>query len=201
MTRLTQLAPVLVAMLLAGCAAQQAQVPTDTDWQQHSTRVQALETWTARGKLALRSPDQAESASIVWQQQGARTHLHLSGPMGLKATTIVSDGRQLELRQGDEISTWDTSDLEGVALKTGWELPLQALPHWLKGVPWPDSEIQLLELDAGHTLLRTLQQDHWEVQYEHYGTFGGFTLPTRLSIRREDTSARVIIRLWKIPPG
>ena len=206
MTLRPRLALLVLVLLLASCAGQntretgQQKTAAGLSWAQHSDRMQQLQQWTASGKLALRSSTQAESASILWQQQGRNSQLQLSGPMGLSATTISSDGRQVEIRQGDELSTLDISTPDAIALSTGWDLPLQALPYWLKGTPSPDSTIQQLELDPETDLLRHLKQDDWEVLYERYKRFNDFMLPTHLRIQRGTTSARVIIREWQVQP-
>lgn len=189
----------LLASLLAGCAGQQARVGSDTSWAQHQSRLQALDTWAAEGKLALRSTQISESASLNWQQSPTGTTVHLSGPLGFKATTIESDGSELQLRQGDDISRWDISDPEAMARQTGWNLPLQALPHWLKGIPAPVSSFELVAFDTDPSLLGSLQQEGWTVTYREYARFADLTLPTRLQIQRGDTSIKVIIRDWTIP--
>jgi outer membrane lipoprotein LolB len=193
------LALALLASLLAGCAGQQARVAGDASWAQHQARLQALDNWIAEGKLALRSTEISESASLNWQQTPTRTTVHLSGPMGFKATTIESDGSELELRQGDEISRWDISDPEAMARQTGWNLPLQALPHWLKGIPAPVSGFERVAFATDPSLLGILQQEGWTVTYGEYARFADLTLPTRLQIQQGDTSIRVIIRDWTIP--
>lgn len=192
------LALVMLTLVLAGCAGQQPRDGGDANWAQHKARLQSLDSWTAQGKLALRSTDLAESASLNWLQSPTGTTVHLSGPMGFKATTIESNGRELELRQGDEISRWDISDPEAMARQTGWDLPLQALPYWLKGAPAPGSNFTLVDFDADPSLLRTLQQQGWTVHYQQYARFGDITLPTRLQIQRGDTSIKVIIRNWTV---
>ncbi len=160
-----------------------------------------LQQWTASGKLAVRTADASESAGLVWQQHDQATHLQLSGPLGVGATTIDSDGRRLDIRQGDEHSTLDISTPEAIAANTGWDLPLLALAYWLKGVPSPDSKVQRLELDPQTELLQSLQQDDWEVHYEQYEQFQEFTLPTRLQIQRGATRAKVIISHWHTAPS
>jgi outer membrane lipoprotein LolB len=197
---LPRAAALLLLLLLGSCAAPVSREPggTQRDWAQHSALLAQLERWTASGKLALRTRDYAESASILWQQSGSHSAVQLSGPMGLNATTLESDGRLLEIRQGEEHRTLDLSSPD--AAGQGWELPLTALPHWLKGLPAPGLAVETLELDESHALLHTLVQDGWEVRYESYGRFSDITLPTRLQIARGDTSARVIIRDWQAPP-
>jgi outer membrane lipoprotein LolB len=190
-----------VLLLLAGCAGQDTRDTGSLSWLEHRGGIQQLSHWTARGKLALRSSERAEAATILWQQQGLSTRLHLSGPMGVSTTTITSDGQQMEVRQGEESRTFDISTPNAITLNTGWDLPLQALPYWLKGIPSPDSPVQRLELDPDRDLLRKLQQDDWEIHYEQYEQFKNLTLPTRLRIQRGATSVRMIIRQWQALPG
>jgi outer membrane lipoprotein LolB len=186
-----------VLLLLAACTTMdQQREPTSTDWKTHKARLAGLEQWTASGKLALRTADAAESASMVWQQLGTDTELQLTGPLGVGATSIHSDGQQLDIRRGNEHQTLDISSPNAIVLNTGWDLPLSALAHWLKGMPSPDYSVQGLILNPQTGLLQTLQQDDWEIRYEKYGQFQGFTLPTRLQIQRGASGAKVIIAKW-----
>jgi outer membrane lipoprotein LolB len=189
----------ILLLLLVGCAGLDQREPTSAGWKEHSQRLILLQEWTASGKLALRTSDASESASLVWEQHDQNTDLQLSGPLGAGATRIHSDGRQLDIRQGDEHRTLDISTPDAIALNTGWDLPLLALTHWLKGLPSPDIKVQRLELDPQTELLRTLEQDDWEIRYEKYGQFKEFTLPTRLQIQRGATRVKVIISHWQTP--
>lgn len=191
---------VALVLLLAGCAAEPGRPPVADTWQVHSARLAQLDDWRAEGKLALRTEDMSESVSLLWRQQGSSTLVHLQGPLGVNATTISSDGRQLEIRRGDEHRILDLSEPGALQRQTGWDLPLPALPYWLKGMPAPGA-VEALELNAEGTLLQSLHQGSWEVRYEQYGVFGDLYLPTRLRIVRQDTSARVILRDWQVTPG
>lgn len=191
----------LLLLLVAGCAGLDQREPTSANWKEHSRHLAMLQYWTANGKLAVRTTDASESASMVWQQRDQDTHLQLSGPLGVGATTIDSDGRQLNLRQGDEHRSLDISTPDAILLNTGWDLPLLALTHWLKGLPSPDFKVQKLELDPQTGLPQSLQQDDWEVRYEKYGQFQEFTLPTRLQIHHGATRVKVVISHWQTSPN
>jgi outer membrane lipoprotein LolB len=188
---------VIALLLLVGCAGQDRRDSTPLSWAEHRSSLELVSHWNAKGKLALRTSERAESATILWRQQGLNTELHLSGPIGLSATTIHSNGQKMDIRQGDELRTVDISTPDAIALNTGWDLPLQALPYWLKGIPAPDSSVQLLELDSNNALLLHLQQDNWDIHYTAYEQFDGLTLPTRLQIERGGTRVRMIIRSWQ----
>ena len=201
MTALNRLVIATALALLTACAGPTVQPPEAApgSWMDHAAELAALQAWTANGKLALRTSDYAESASMQWRQRDQRATVTLSGPIGLNATVIESDGDRLVVSRDGENHSWDVSTPDALERETGWELPVTALPHWLKGVPAPGLEVQMLELDADRALLQHLRQNDWDVHYEGYASFTHHTLPTRLRIQRGTTSARVIIRDWQIP--
>ena len=190
----------LALLLVAGCAGMETREPASPDWQAHRAQLAALQQWTASGKLALRTRDASESASMVWRQDHGNSQLQLSGPLGVNATTIESDGQLLHIRQGEEYTALDVSTPEAVLENTGWDLPLPALTYWLKGLPAPDPRVERLEFDERNGLLRALRQDGWEVYYETYGQFQGVTLPVRLRIERGTTRLKVIVSRWETTP-
>ena len=158
-----------------------------------------MDQWRAEGKLALRSPEQSESASFQWRQAGETVRVELSGPLGVNTSTISSDGHRMEILRGEERSVWDVSDPRALAQETGWYLPITALPHWLRGLPAPHYTVEDLGLE--NQRLAGLRQAGWEIRYERYADFAGLALPTRLQILRDDTSVKLIIRQWQPGPG
>ncbi|MFV8816694.1 lipoprotein insertase outer membrane protein LolB [Haliea sp. E17] len=165
---------------------------------QRQAHLLALAQWQAQGKIALRSAEHSESGNLDWRQDGAHTHLQLSGPMGLSATTVDSDGRYLSVRQGDEVQRWSLED-SALDAHNPWQLPLASLHYWLKGIPAPDAPVDALQSDPLTRLPAQLQQQGWTVDYQDYGQFGGLWLPTRLQLQRADTRARIILRQWAFP--
>lgn len=185
----------LSLLLLAACTAT-GPVTSSGDWQRQLAQVTALSHFTASGKIAMRTAEQAESGSLLWQQLGRATHIRLSGPMGLAATTIDSDGQVLEVRRGEDYSRWDLEDT-GPPARTTWDLPLTALAYWLRGVPAPELPLEALELDTEAGLPRRFEQDGWVLSYRDFGSFQGYTLPTRIEASRDETRARIILRQWE----
>jgi len=181
-------------LLLTSCT-QLPQIPTDSlDWEVHAAQLAALHNWTATGKLALRTETQSESANMQWTQKGKTTQILLSGPMGLGATSIESDQRQLQISRNGQTQYYALSDLAAGAVEPGWDLPLQALPYWILGLPSPQPTVQAQEVKTG--LLRRLEQLGWTVIYEDYRQFGHLILPTRIKMERDSTRAQLIIRNW-----
>ena len=193
----TRLTSWLLLALVAGCTGLAEREPASPGWQVHREQVAALRTWTANGKLAVRTADTSESASVIWQQDNRLTHLQLSGPLGMGATTIDSDGQRLDIRRGDDHTTLDISTPDAILLNTSWDLPLRALTYWIRGLPAPDVKIQRIQLNETTALLQSLQQDDWEVSFDKYGQFQEYILPTRLQINRGTTRVKLVISRWQ----
>ena len=187
--------PWLMTLLLAACAGQP---PMDTgqDWDSRRAALEALDEWTLRGKLALRTSDRSESASVIWHQAGNQAELHLSGPLGAGATRVSSDGRQLVVTQDGRADAYDISTPDAVAASTGWNLPVKALPYWVRGLPAPDPAPSATTVDAG--LMQRLEQAGWQVQYQRYQNVAGRLLPAKIAIESGDTRARLVIRSWEL---
>ncbi|MEM9255980.1 MAG: lipoprotein insertase outer membrane protein LolB [Pseudomonadota bacterium] len=181
--------------LSTGCASVFPTPPTGSSTQEG---VASLTDWTATGKIALRQPGASESANLVWEQQGSHTLLRLSGPLGLGNTLVESDGSMLTIARGDERQRIDISSRAAIIASTGWDLPLQALPHWLRGLPSPDYPVDEATRSSADGALESLQQDGWRISYQRYGNFNGLTLPTRLRIEGHNTLATLLIRSWQL---
>ncbi|MBE9539638.1 MAG: outer membrane lipoprotein LolB [Proteobacteria bacterium] len=183
--------PLCFWLILASCAELPKQAEAEMDWRDRSAQLATLSQWSASGKLAIRTESQSESANLKWTQANNISRIHLSGPMGVGATAIESDRQQLQISRNGETRRYDIAT---AGADMGWDLPLQALPYWILGLPSPQDPIQDELIENG--LLRQVKQLGWTVTYESYGHFDQYTLPTRMKIERGDTRARLIIRNW-----
>lgn len=183
----------------AGPATREGIPPTT--WREHTARLEAVDTWTAIGKLALRSENMSETAALEWRQTGREARIQLSGPLGVGATRIYSDGQVLDIRRGDERRMIDISTPRAIERNTGWDLPLQALPYWLRGLPAPGTDVKSMRFYPATGLVQQLRQSGWRVDYQDYRRFHNLSLPTRMSIEKGETRARVVIRDWQHGAG
>ncbi|MEM1112006.1 MAG: lipoprotein insertase outer membrane protein LolB [Pseudomonadota bacterium] len=184
-----------VTLFIGACTTGPGQKTADIQWDQHSARLLAATHWRVRGKVALRTPEQSETASLDWQQRGDQSELRLSGPLGLAPVSAVSDGRTLTVSRGDDQREMQLDSMTSITAATGWPLPLQQLPFWLRGLPAPGDQAAT-EIEGG--LLRRLQQDGWQVEYQDYGSFEGDQLPTRIAVANGQLSARLLLREWQL---
>lgn len=205
------LAAFLLVQLLAACASQPLPEP-DVDatpapspateaerWEEQWRRNSALEDWEVRGKVGYALPDDAGSASLRWRQDGEDSKLRLAGPLGANSLTLRSDGALIRLKRDGIERSYPADAAPWLGDGRLLPIPVDAIQHWLRGIPDPGSSVTQLQTRAG--LLRELTQDGWIIAFESYETDGDFTLPARLVVSAPDIELRltVLLREWTLP--
>ena len=185
-----------ILLVLAGCAAPSPQPPPEVNWQQQLAALTALEDWGFNGKVAVSTPSGSETARLRWAQQGSRSELVLSGPVGWNRATLVSDGSRLRLQRDGEWQEFGLDDHRALEEQLGWPLPLNYLPYWVRGMPAPGPSIEQLDVIDGK--LAELRQDGWHVEYRAYQQAGGLLLPERIHVSRQGVSGKLILTTWQV---
>lgn len=190
-------APLIVLMLIvAGCARQPLQ-PVD-DWEQHQRAAQQLNTWQLSGKLGARLPDNSGSARLRWRQEQSDYRIDLSGPFGQGRVIIETTDTGVRLRQGGE-PPLDAVSAEALLWQTtGWRVPVAELNYWVRGIPSPESQHQVLERTP-EGLLKTLSQSGWTLHYSDYQATALLPLPGRIIAERQDTRLTLVVYDWSLP--
>jgi len=199
---------VLLAVLttLAGCTSIQLEPLPDgmTDqrpehWAERTREIREFDHWVLSGKMAVKQPSDSGTAIINrWQQYGNQYQLSLSSSfLGMGATRIQGTPGfiELTLSNGD---TYQSSNPERLLNQaTGWQLPVESLVWWLRGLPAPKSDHRLL-FDQRNRLA-IMEQDGWEIRYDRWHTFiaGKPELPARITALKGDKRVRVVITEWR----
>lgn len=206
MTLVRSLAVLVLAATLGACTSIQVEPLPDgmtdqppADWTARSARLRQLDHWTLSGKLAVRQPSDSGTAIINhWIQNGEAYDLALSSSfLGMGSTTLrgVPGFIELTLANGE---TYRSSEPEAlVAAATGWQLPLDNLVWWIRGLPSPASDYRLLfdEQDK----LAMIRQAGWEIRYDRWQPFLADypELPARITALKGDKRVRVVISDWQ----
>lgn len=190
--------PVLALSILAGCAIQPAGPPPATQWQTYQERTASLTHWDLSAKVALRWRGGAENASLNWSQANDRSEVDLSGPFGAGAVRITQQGDRLEVERGGDSSAYNSSTPETLAAATGWPIPVDALPFWLRGLPDPDQPVERLSLQDGRA--EEIRQGGWTIAYGAYAPAGSGSLPAKLRITHagDNISLRLVNARWAL---
>ena len=169
------------------------------DWAQRQASLQAFSHWQLTGKLAVRQPEDSASAVInQWVQDHEHYELSLSSSfLGMGSTRLEGSPGfiRMELPDGE---TYSSSDPQGlIYAATGWELPIDALVWWVRGLPSPEGDFRMAFDPQGD--LAQLEQLGWTIRYERWRTFVASqpALPARLTARKGEKLVRLVVSSWQ----
>lgn len=204
---LKHLLPILLLITtLGGCTRiQLAPLPEGmteqppADWAQHSRAISQFDHWQLTGKLAVRQPSDSGTAVINhWEQQGEQYDLALSSAfLGMGSTRLrgMPGFLELQLANGDMHQSSEPETL--VLAATGWQLPIDSLTWWIRGLPSPAGNFRLLFDDQQQ--LAIIYQNGWEIRYDRWQPFVDDLphLPARITALKDDKRVRVVISDWQ----
>ncbi|WP_406565643.1 lipoprotein insertase outer membrane protein LolB [Marinobacter fonticola] len=196
----------MVTLTLAACAS----VPQDplpegltsqppADWGERAEALAQLTHWELQGKLAVRQPDDSGSAVInQWRQMDEQYHLLLSSAfLGMGRTELQGMPGYLTLTLPDG-ETYRSSDPQAlIKAATGWQFPLDSLTWWIRGLPAPEGNFELLFDDSG--ALAAIRQQGWDIRIDRREPFieGYPALPARLTALKGERRIRMVITRWQ----
>lgn len=165
-------------------------------WKQRSKQLAAISQWTLQGAAAIRTPENAWSASLFWQQSPQKYTLQLFGPLGVNRIQLVGSREQVTLLTPSQppCSAKDPETL--LKQELGWQLPVSHLRYWIRGIPAPKAAAKIT-WDQFHHITR-LQQDNWIIDYQEYGNINGIDLPAKIQLHSIDLQVKLVIRQWHI---
>lgn len=189
----------LVAGLVTGCATGERAGMPSLGIAERLAALESLDTWEARGRIALKSPATNGQGNFVWRQTGDRAVLRVSGPFGAGAWEVREEPGRLTVlsARGEVAADYTGPDAAEKFLEEhlGWSLPVRTARHWLLGLAGPDS--RAVETREASGLLASLSQDGWQVGYDEYRSHAGIELPRKLVFESAPRRIRLVIDAWE----
>lgn len=181
----------LLVTLLSACAALQRErevPPVDPA---------ALSSFQLSGRVNVRVQKEAFPGRVRWQHAPQTEELWFYSPLGTTVAHLRQDpnGALLVTSDGREHRA---PDLRQLALQVlGWDLPLEGLPYWVRGLPWPQAPQVAVERDA-EGRLKQLQQAGWQVSYLDWAPAGLTGLPSKLDVQGDRLRMRLVVDRWSV---
>jgi outer membrane lipoprotein LolB len=200
-TRSLGAASVVAVWLLAGCTTLQSAAPAGAEdepaWAAHLAQLTTLTGWSFEGRVGFVEGKDSGSGSLTWSQQGDRSVLDFSGPLGAGAVHMEGDASSLHVKtsRGDDFTTTDPETDLGARLHQ--PLPVLSLRYWVLGMPDPSADYTKTSDASGE--LVTLDQRGWHVEYQGYAQVEGFSLPTLLVLQRDAVRIKLAVNEWTLP--
>lgn len=184
-----------VAILLAGCANQEALAPQST-WAEHQAQLEQLTQYQARGNFGYISPEQRFSTGIFWAKSPEQSQLQLTSLFG---TTVLKlemtpQGAQLTDDKGQTYTGKNAAEL--VQRLTGLQLPIEQMQDWLIGLPTGADHYTLNTENQVNSLTKVINGKTWTLQYLQYDDSLQPPLPTLLRLTQGDIKINLQINHW-----
>lgn len=201
----------LAVLMLAACTSvgtQKTPVPdvvysvSPAAERAEAARVQVLRAqpnWEFQGRVAVSKGRNGGSGRIEWQQQGSQYQIRLSAPVTRQSWLLSGDSRLGSGRlEGLDGGPREGADARQLLLEaTGWDIPVNQLSDWTRGLVLADSDEHGLERDA-EGRPRRLQQAGWVVDYLDWQAAQDAepALPRRIEASQGDAKVRLVIDQW-----
>lgn len=150
--------------------------------------------WTLEGKMAIRDDREGGSGKFTWRNAPLNSRMTFRGALGRGAWELNSTDGGVELRKADGRVYVTESIEEMVRIHVGWDVPVNYLRWWIRGMEGPESWTER-EIDAEGRLVSLTQRD-WMIDFSHYSHVEEIELPGRITARKRDQSVKLVISHW-----
>jgi outer membrane lipoprotein LolB len=184
-------------ILLSACSHQILSTDTQTQvpalWPRHHEQMLGISNWHIKGKIGYETASEGGSAWLDWHQQVNQFSLLLSGPFGAGTVQIFGDDGFVTLRQAKapDISSVSAKKLARHLL--GWELPIDELSYWIRGIPAPSTLASKQSFNQ-QSLLANLRQNGWQLVFSKYRQTEAGILPGKITATQGETHFKLIIK-------
>lgn len=189
---------ILLTFLLNGCSSVGQQSPSERiSAELRQQQLQALTHFSLQASLGIKTPDDSVSGSLRWQQQDSAYQAKLNNVLGISLFELTqNDNNSSILIQGERYQADNAGSL--LLQLTGWTMPLDDMPLWLKGLPGKNSRNLLLDEQGRVTAFSLTDSDgtEWQLQYQSFFN-DSLSLPRRLTIHSDDIQIKLVIRSWQ----
>lgn len=182
--------------LLAACASAPPVAETG-DWPLQRESLEALDAWQFRGRVNVRYENESHTPRILWRQQHRNYDIRLWGSFNAGNTRITGDPDGVILESDGEVLSAETPE-DLILERLGYELPVSHLEYWIRGLPAPGGEADLLFNERDQ--LAGIRQEGWSVSYPDPRQYGEISLPGEIEVLRsaDDVRLRFVGLRWTI---
>jgi outer membrane lipoprotein LolB len=180
---------VLCALFISACATvPRARVTVDP------AQVDAFEL---NGRVNVRAEKSAYPGRIRWQHQPDRDEVWLYSPLGSAVAHMQQDagGASLVTSDGKEYRGTHITELARRVL--GYDLPLDGLQYWVRGLPSPTLN-GVERQDDAQGRPKQITQGAWKVDYIDWEPAGARGLPSKLDVAGAGLRMRLVVDEWKV---
>ncbi|MCD6046319.1 MAG: lolB, partial [Gammaproteobacteria bacterium] len=173
-------------------------VQNQQSWDERQRTLSQLTHWHSIGALAIQTAKGNDALQFDWQLQSENDYsLRFIGPVGTGYGTLKTTPKE-SVYFAPKGKTYVDRNAEALLPKvTGWQLPVNNLYYWARGLPAPGSTANL-QFDNSHSYLTGLHQDGFDVIFQNYSGVGKVDLPSKLLIQNADVKVKIVVTRWQL---
>ncbi|WP_150139100.1 lipoprotein insertase outer membrane protein LolB [Candidatus Enterovibrio escicola] len=184
---------------LIGCVT----TPTQhTEWLNHQQALLDITKFTTKGKVAFIDQEQRISANFVWKQDGNAVSLRITNFFGATLFKLDTIPKYAILTDHVGQSYVGTNASNLLQRLIGISLPVDAMSHWIKGLPEEKNKFQLSTDNRLEYLSEnnSLSNPGWQVKYQSYDVATNRLLPAKIIMNQNHKKVCLVISNWKYTP-
>lgn len=190
---------VFLTILTTACTPiwqQRPEITPENLWQARHSELMQFDQWQLQGRTAIVQGKEGWNAGLHWQETHGQYQIKILGPFAQGGISLDGDEHQvvLTMNDGQQLSSSSPEALIKQVLNV--QLPVSALRDWVRGMPYSEKNIDLIEWDIDGQISQ-LSQDGWQIEFVRYVPFKQYTLPSKIFIKHSDLSLRLVMTRWK----
>lgn len=186
----------ILALTLSSCVTPpetDAAAPSDVSFTDRERRLRSVQYWEMRGRIAVDTGSDAWQGRFTWWQDADALRVLIRGPLNSRPVEITGNGDELIVRTRRETRVLEDPESQLSEL-LGWWLPITSLPSWLLGLP--DERYPAATIVLENSVLSTLQQRAWALDYSAYEQQDFAQIPASITLTNESLQLVVTIDDW-----
>lgn len=191
---------VVLGLVLSACSTLPPQEPDQAQrirlYELKSKQLETESNWSLTGKLAISNAKDGGSGRFNWHNGPDSIRMDFHGALGRGAWRLEADGNGALLELADGSSHQAASVDQLVRDQLGWEIPVDSLSWWVRGMMAP-GQPQERQFDERGNLVRLLQ-DGWSIEFGKYRSVGHVELPVRVTAEQADWKVKLVVRGWQL---
>jgi outer membrane lipoprotein LolB len=156
--------------------------------------------WSFEGRVAVSSGGKGGNGRVEWKQDGRDYEVVLSAPITRQSWRLTGnthyEAGTLEGLEGGPREGEFADDLLREA--TGWDIPVNLLPDWARGLVADDSERPEKVEFAADGRIAVIEQMGWRIEYQEWYPADATrpALPRRIEVKQGDAKVRLVVDRW-----
>lgn len=212
--RLQSLASAIILLSLSGCELQPLR-PLDANisplWVTQSKQLESQQQWHLQGRIGIRLPEEALSASILWHQNNEQSDIRLTGPLGQGGVRIKGDDQEVQIADAKSGAITQGNPEHLLTEKLGYPLPLNQLSRWCLGLI-ETSSTGLFSRQQNEPIVdlmfdpqgmpSSFRTESWHVKYQRWKPVNGqavptpYVLPHKIILQSDAVKITLAIKRW-----